>query len=67
MKAVADARKIKGKYKIIEHTADIGITMEAETLAELFALSAFPMRIIATASLNAVSLLSKTPQVKVKT
>ena len=43
MKAVADARKIKGKYKIIEHTADIGISIEAENLAELFALSACAM------------------------
>jgi SHS2 domain-containing protein len=39
-KAIADARSIEGKYDIIEHTADIGVCVEAETLEEVFALCA---------------------------
>lgn len=36
-KGVADARTIRGSYKTIEHTADIGIAVEAKTVEELFA------------------------------
>lgn len=39
----ADARKIRGRYEIIEHTADIGICVKAESLEELFALAACAM------------------------
>jgi SHS2 domain-containing protein len=42
-RGAADARSIKGRYKVVEHTADIGIETESETLAELFALSACAM------------------------
>jgi len=42
-KAVVDARTVKGNYRTIEHTADIGIDAEARTLEELFALSACAM------------------------
>ena len=39
----ADARSIKGGYKTIEHTADIGIEVESDSLARLFAVSACAM------------------------
>ena len=39
----ADAESIKGKYKVVEHTADIGIEVKSKTLAGLFALSACAM------------------------
>ena len=42
-KGVADARKIKGKYKTFDHTADIGIEVVGKTLEELFARSACAM------------------------
>lgn len=40
---MADARIIRGKYKTIEHTADIGIRVKAKTLEGLFALVACAM------------------------
>lgn len=42
-KGVADAQTIRGNYAVMEHTADIGICIEAETLEELFALGACAM------------------------
>lgn len=42
-KGAADAQTIKGCYKTIEHTADIGIDVERDTLEELFAVSACAM------------------------
>ena len=42
-KGVADARTIKGVYKTIEHTADIGIEVKSDSLARLFAVSACAM------------------------
>ncbi|MBI4830420.1 MAG: archease [Candidatus Lindowbacteria bacterium] len=42
-KAVADASVLRGRYKIIEHTADIGISVKAESKEELFALAACAM------------------------
>jgi SHS2 domain-containing protein len=42
-KGVADAQTVRGNYETIEHTADIGIRVEANTLEELFALSACAM------------------------
>jgi SHS2 domain-containing protein len=38
-----DAQSIRGKYIIVEHTADIGIEVKSKTLAGLFALSACAM------------------------
>ena len=38
-----DAQNIKCRYKVVEHTADIGIEVESKTLAGLFALSACAM------------------------
>ncbi len=42
-KCVADGRSIRGGYKTIEHTADIGISVEAQSAEELFALGACAM------------------------
>ena len=42
-KAVADASKIKGKYKLVDHTADIGIRVRAESREEVFAVAACAM------------------------
>jgi SHS2 domain-containing protein len=42
-KGFADAEKIRGRYKLLDHTADIGIRVEAESLEELFALAACAM------------------------
>ena len=42
-KSVSDARSIKGKYEIIEHTADIGICVKARSLEKLFAMAACAM------------------------
>lgn len=42
-KCVADARWIRGNYRTIEHTADIGIRVEASSAEELFALIACAM------------------------
>ncbi len=39
----ADARTIKGGYTTIEHTADIGIGVKSDSLAQLFAVSACAM------------------------
>lgn len=39
----ADAHSIKGKYNVVDHTADIGIEVESKTLAGLFALSGCAM------------------------
>jgi SHS2 domain-containing protein len=39
----ADARTIKGGYKTIEHTADTGIAVKSDSLAQLFAVSACAM------------------------
>lgn len=42
-KAVADASKIKGKYRLVDHTADIGIRVRAESREEMFAVAACAM------------------------
>jgi SHS2 domain-containing protein len=42
-KAVADAQSIQGRYSTIEHTADIGIAVEAPTIEDLFATGACAM------------------------
>jgi SHS2 domain-containing protein len=42
-KGAADGQSIKGKYAVMEHTADIGIEVKSETLEGLFALSACAM------------------------
>jgi len=42
-KSVVDAPSIRGKYKTVEHTADIGIRVEAASAEELFARSACAM------------------------
>ncbi len=42
-KAVADASRIKGKYRLVDHTADIGIRVRAKSREELFALAACAM------------------------
>ena len=41
--STADARTIKGGYRTIEHTADIGIEVSGATAEELYALSACAM------------------------
>jgi SHS2 domain-containing protein len=43
MKAVVGPDHIKDKYTVIEHTADTGISVEAKTLEELFAVFACAM------------------------
>jgi SHS2 domain-containing protein len=42
-RGAADAQSIEGKYRVVEHTADIGIELESETLSKLFAMSACAM------------------------
>ncbi len=37
MRAVADSENIKGRYQVIEHTADTGIEVKGRSLEELFA------------------------------
>ncbi len=42
-KGVSDAQTIRGNYEVMEHTADIGICIKAETLEQLFAVAACAM------------------------
>lgn len=42
-KAIVDSSTIRGKYTIIEHTADIGIAVKAPSKEEVFALAACAM------------------------
>ncbi|RJP71372.1 MAG: archease [Candidatus Abyssobacteria bacterium SURF_17] len=42
-RAIVDARQIRSRYEIIEHTADIGIRVRAKNPEELFALAACAM------------------------
>ncbi len=42
-KAIVDASKIKGKYRLVDHTADIGIRVRAESKEEMFAVAACAM------------------------
>lgn len=42
-KGVADAGRIKGGYETLDHTADMGISVKAPSLEELFALAAGAM------------------------
>ncbi|MBI5116817.1 archease [Candidatus Poribacteria bacterium] len=42
-KAIVDSSTIRGKYSVVEHTADIGIVVKASSKEEVFALAACAM------------------------